>query len=161
MNNESNYSDPNETNPSRGDGSGGTPSGNSRIRRASWRPGWHELDQPVATGQMGEFEFFADVPESMSDAGTFDLVFFNQLKSDTETRTCSAKVVAIEHPELGPLERIDTCGLDYIFVKGDGEQVVVDAEEDPGSTASNSVNVTDWSVVVTLEVTATPDDAVA
>ena len=67
-----------------------------------------------------------------------------------------ATIAAIEHRELGALQRIDTDGLDYIFYPVAGDEVVVNAEEAPGSPYDKSLDIGDWTVVVHLEAISEP-----
>ena len=57
----------------------------------------------------------------------------------------------MEHAELGQLLRVDTWGLDYILYPADGEEVVVDAEEQPGLVHSGWPSIiNDWTIHVHL-----------
>ena len=86
-----------------------------------------------------------------------DFVFFNQMASSTNSQVRYARVLDIEHPELGPLQRIDTDGLDYIFYPIEGAEVVVNAEEEPGAVYDNDdLEIADWSVLVTLADVSEP-----
>ena len=62
----------------------------------------------------------------------------------------------MHHPQLGQLVRVDTDGLDYIFFPIEGEEVVVNAEEEPGTTGEGEVFVEDWTVFVTLREVSEP-----
>jgi hypothetical protein len=133
---------------------------------ALWVPGWYELDQSIAVGQVAEFCFYTDPPESLlqkTAAGGkpdhADLVFFNSLMVARNSRICKARVVSIEHPQLGSLRSIETQGLDYIFQKANGESVVVNAEEDPGAVRSDGfTQIDDWTTTVTLADVFCVDD---
>jgi hypothetical protein len=124
---------------------------------ALWTPGWYELDQSLVLGERQKFWFFQTPPdECQAMAEGVDLVFYNQLDS---TKNCSiryAKIVEMHHAQLGPLLKIDTDGLDYILFPVDGEEIVVNAEEEPGSTYDSGVSVDDWSVIVTLAEVSEP-----
>lgn len=123
---------------------------------AIWTPGWYELDQTLVVGERRKFWFFQTPPEEcQSLSEQVDLVFYNQLDS---TKNCSvryARIDEIRHPQLGELVKVDTDGLDYIFCRADGEEVVVNAEEEPGST-DEGVKVDDWSVFVKLSQVSEP-----
>ncbi len=126
---------------------------------ALWTPGWYELDQSLAVGQRQRFWFFETNPPIEIDgnhANDFDLVFFNQLDSSANCQVRFARIVEIKHKQLGLLSGIDTEGMDYIFVPIDGHEVVVNAEEDPGSTYDCNLEIDDWSVVVTLSDVSEP-----
>lgn len=128
---------------------------------AIWTPGWYELDQSlVVGGERQKFSFFQTPPESISYSfpavGNSDLVFFNQLDSEKNCVVRYARIASIEHPLLGPLSRIDTDGLDYIFVCTNGREVVVNAEEEPGICYDSDIEVSDWSVWVTLAEISAP-----
>jgi hypothetical protein len=83
-------------------------------------------------------------------------VFYNQLDSAKNCNVRYAKIEGIHHPQLGQLMRVDTDGLDYIFFPVEGEEIVVNAEEDPGSTYDSGVQVDDWSVLVSLSDVSEP-----
>lgn len=127
------------------------------IHNAIWTPGWYELDQTLVLGERQKYWFFQDPPEECRNRGSdLDLVFYNQLDS---TRNCVvryAKIMEMSHPQLGPLLRVDTDGLDYIFFPVDGEEVVVNAEEEPGVTYNGDQEIEDWSVFVTLAEVSQP-----
>ena len=62
----------------------------------------------------------------------------------------------MHHRELGELLKIDTDGLDYIFFPAGSEEIVVNAEEEPGSTYDSDLEVSDWSVLVKLAEVSEP-----
>ena len=123
--------------------------------KAIWNPSWYELDQSLAMGIKKKFWFFQEKP---ADAQTSDadLVFFNQLDSEINSVVRFAEIVEIYHPILGTLARVDTDGLDYIFVPIEGSEIYVNAEEEPGKTYDSDVEVDDWSLVVTLQNVSEP-----
>ena len=129
---------------------------------ATWIPGWYELDQTLCVGERQKLWFFHTPPEDLvadsgaSDAQTPDFVFFNQLDSTTNCQVRFAKVVEMIHPVLGPLSKIDTDGCDYIFFPVDGEEVVVNAEEEPGNVYDDKINIDQWNVFVKLEDVSEP-----
>ncbi len=126
---------------------------------ALWTPGWYEMDQSLAVGQRRRFWFFQSKPPigiHGNHAIEFDLVFFNQLDSSANCQVRFARIVEIKHKQLGLLSGIDTDGMDYIFVPIVGNEIVVNAEEDPGSTYDCSLEIDDWSVVVTLSEVSEP-----
>jgi len=124
---------------------------------ALWTPGWYELDQTLVLGERQKYWFFQTPPdECVSGAENLDLVFYNQLDS---TQNCSvryAKILEMHHPELGFLLRVDTDGLDYIFFPVEGEEIVVNAEEEPGATYDDKADISDWSVFVKLAEVSQP-----
>lgn len=132
-------------------------SNQSSQKTALWTPGWYELDQTLVLGERQKFWFFQDPPdECRKVADNLDLVFYNQLDSSKNCNVRYAKIVEMSHPELGELLRVDTDGLDYIFFPANGEEIVVNAEEEPGSTYGEGVEVADWSVLVKLEEVSEP-----
>lgn len=126
---------------------------------ALWSPGWYELDQCLVLGERKKYWFFQEPParpDSDAKHEEADLVFFNQLDSSANCFVRYARIVEMVHPQLGPLLRIDTDGLDYIFYPVLGEEIVVNAEEAPGTTYNEQADlkIDDWSVFVRLaEVT--------
>lgn len=134
----------------------------SDQQTAIWTPGWYELDQTLVLGQTQKFWFFETLPDSVSqteqaggDPGA-SLMFFN--KSDT-SENCVARFARIDemhHPQLGSILRVDTDGLDYIFFPVEGEEVIVNAEEEPGLAYDLDPPISDWSIGVTLSDVSEP-----
>jgi hypothetical protein len=135
---------------------------NQPNKTALWSPGWYELDQSLVLGERHKFLFFQHPPEAYHHLLTdreerFDLVFFNQLDSNENCCVRYARVMEMVHPQLGPLLRVDTDGLDYIFYPVLGEEVVVNAEESPGAVCEGpEQSIQDWSVIVTLGEVSEP-----
>ena len=94
-------------------------------RVAEWRPGWYELDHPIQVGRAQQFAFFPP------NGGV--LVFYNTLWKPDEAVAARGVVGAIEHEYLGSVANADTEGLDYTFTLADGRELVVNAEEEPGT----------------------------
>lgn len=126
----------------------------SDQQTAIWIPGWYELDQTLVLGQRQKFWFFDSVPDSMaSDAG---LVFFNKTDVSENCAARFARIDDIHHPQLGAILRVDTDGLDYIFFPVEGEEVIVNAEEEPGLAYEMEPPISDWSLRVTLSEVSEP-----
>ena len=124
---------------------------------ALWTPGWYELDQTLALGERQKFWFFQTPPdECLTVADDLDFVFYNQLDSTQNCIVRYAKIVEMQHRELGELLKVDTDGLDYIFFPAGSEEIVVNAEEEPGSTYDSDLEVADWSVLVKLAEVSEP-----
>jgi len=129
----------------------------SSHQTALWTPGWYELDQTLVLGERQKYCFFQSPPEEcLAASRDIQLVFFNQLDSAQNCNVRYAKIVEMKHPQLGNLLRVDTDGLDYIFFPVNGEEIVVNAEEEPGVSYDGDVAVDDWSVIVTLEDVSEP-----
>ncbi len=131
---------------------------NSDQQVAIWTPGWYELDQTLVLGQRQKFWFFDSVPDSTvrSNGDETKLVFFN--KSDT-SENCVARFARIDemhHAQLGAILRVDTEGLDYIFFPVEGEEVIVNAEEEPGRAYDFGQPISDWSIHVKLSDVSQP-----
>ena len=124
-------------------------------KSAIWTPSWYEMDQSIAVGIKSKFWFFQDRP-SLQDGEEFDFVFFNQLDSVANSELRFACISEIHHEVLGPLRKIDTDGLDYIFTTVEGEDIIVNAEEEPGKTYEGEFEVDDWSVIVGLTEVSEP-----
>lgn len=127
----------------------------SATHKAIWIPSWYELDQPLRVNEVGRFVFFQSTPDWITGvppelATDFDFVFFNQLVGDTPWEAHTARVVAIDHPTLGSISSVDTYGLDYVFQGENGQQWVVNAEEDPGVCADADGEVDNWGLRVWL-----------
>ena len=134
----------------------------SDQQTAIWIPGRYELDQTLVLGQRQKFWFFQTVPDSVSQTdhsgnpGESDLMFFN--KTDT-SENCVARFARIDemhHARLGALLRVDTDGLDYIFVPVEGEEVIVNAEEEPGLAYDFDQPIEEWSIHVKLSEMSEP-----
>ena len=120
------------------------------IKRAIWTPSWYEMDQSLGIGASNKFWFFQDLNSVTNIADDIDMVFFNQLDSTVNSQLRFANVVEIHHPILGQLSRVDTDGLDYIFATIDGKEILVNAEEEPGKSYDEDIDIDDWSVVACL-----------
>lgn len=119
-------------------------------RIALWIPGWYELDQTLVLDECREYSFYRDLPKEIAAShANVDWVFFNQVADPAKCEVRYVTIVEMHHEILGALLRIDTEGLDYIFFPADGEEMVVNAEENPGNAQGN-IAVDDWTVVVTL-----------
>lgn len=123
---------------------------------ALWLPAWYELDQAITVGSRDQFWFFKNPPEDCLDTDENEFVFFNQLLSDDNCEVRMATILRIEHPALGQLQRIETDGLDYIFVRADESEIQVNAEEEPGVTNEPGISFTDWAVRVLLSDVSEP-----
>jgi len=130
----------------------------SDQQTAIWIPGWYELDQTLVLGQRQKFWFFESPPESMATENADDggLVFFN--KSDVSENCVArfARIDEVSHPQLGAILRVDTDGLDYIFFPVEGEEVIVNAEEEPGLAYEMEPPISDWSLQVKLSEVSDP-----
>ena len=134
----------------------------SDQQTAIWTPGWYELDQTLVLGQRQKFWFFQTIPDTDSQAdhaashSDTNLMFFN--KSDA-SENCVARFARIEemhHAQLGAILRVDTDGLDYIFFPVEGEEVIVNAEEEPGLAYDFDQPISDWSIHVKLSDVSEP-----
>jgi len=120
------------------------------VERAIWYPYWYELDQPIAVGQVGEFDFFHKHPESLRDETS--AIFFHGDWSDASKYYSSKKLIlAIYHPRFGAINNINTSGLDYTITLADGTEYRVEAEESPGKVYKLAESITDWRVQVEME----------
>lgn len=130
--------------------------------KAIWTPGWYELDQTIIVGERKKFWFFEVAPlDCVSVAEEVDLVFFNQLASAANFHVRYATIREIFHPKLGILTRVDAEGLDYIFTTANGDEILVNAEENPGTAFDEEVQVDDWSVFVELTDVSEPESQIA
>lgn len=123
---------------------------------ALWLPGWYEMDQPLRVTQRVNLWFYRIPPADIPNVEDFDFIFFNQLSAPDNCQVREATVVSIEHHQLGPMREVETQGLDYVFFTTSGETIVVNAEENPGSTQPPTLNINDWSLRVILEDVSDP-----
>jgi hypothetical protein len=121
---------------------------------AIWIPGWHELDPLLEVGLEDEFVFWRVTPEGFDGP-----MFYNTLWKPGDGLFASGKIVAIHHPELGEIHKVDTRGLDYTITFADGAELLINAEEEPGKMhEENSGNwieskrvVSDWRFDIYFE----------
>ena len=125
----------------------------SQTKNAIWIPSWYEMDQSVLVGTSCKFAFYQESPKLEID-NDYDLVFFNQLDSDANQEIRFALVREIYHQQLGQLMRVDTDGLDYVFTPIDGDDIFVNAEEEPGK--AYETDISDWTLRVILENVSDP-----
>ncbi len=127
-----------------------------QTRLALWTPSWYELDQSLETGVTSRFWFFQSAPCDYPEVERYNFVFFNQLSSASNVQVREARVVQMKHAKLGPIQKIDAGGLDYIFFPVEGKEVIVNAEEDPGTVYDAPLIITDWSIQVELADVSEP-----
>lgn len=111
------------------------------------------LDQSIMVGEEGDFAFDTNLSDESS------LYFKNSVGSEN-TQIHPYKIDAISHPELGDIYSIATENLDYTITLENGEQILVNAEEQPGHIHKGPKNITSWkfsvetSSVLPLSLTA-------
>ncbi len=126
------------------------------TQTAIWTPGWYELDQTLLVGQRQKFWFFATPPSELVGDRDAELFFFNRTDTSENCVARFARIEQVSHSVLGPILRVDTEGLDYIFFPVEGEEVVVNAEEEPGQVYDGGHEISDWSLQVTLSDVSEP-----
>jgi hypothetical protein len=133
---------------------------------AIWEPGWYALDQPLEIGLTATFTFWRSIPEHIKDAQ--GLVFYNTILHREEAIQAKGTICSIKHGQLGPIRKVET-GLDYIFVLMDGSSLLVDAEEQPGTSyervddewVASSQYIDNWRLIVEFESLSEPQPCVA
>lgn len=85
-----------------------------------WKPAWYELDQSVVIGDIDLFYLSKD-----------KRYFFNGFMGNNDCEI-KAEITGISHPELGAVKGIIAIGLCYSLYLSDGNEILVEAEEDPG-----------------------------
>lgn len=129
--------------------SGGPRSGADLVFEALWAPRWFGLDQGLAHGQEGSFDFRSPVPSRglvMLAAGL-----------DRPRYAARCRVIGISHPNLGRLQAVEVGKRLYRVVRHDASVVELDAEG--GSLLRGLAHAPpDWTVRVTFQVLdALPD----
>jgi hypothetical protein len=121
------------------------------VERAIWFPYWYELDQSVAVGQEGDFDFFKVAPDYIEHEGL--PAFYHGLGERYKTLfdRRRVKILRIKHPILGSIQAIDTRGFDYTFTMSDGRLQKVEAEETPGLVYGRDEPIADWRIYVDIE----------
>lgn len=130
------------------------PSQSSSCGTAIWYPAWHALDQTLVLGLRQRYFFFDALPSriaSLEPSEQPDYVFYNGVDAEEDSQIRFAEVVLIEHPDIGEILRVDTFGLDYILFPANGEEIIIDGEEDPGTVISGWDPIGDWTMRVMLE----------
>lgn len=121
---------------------------------AIWQPGWHRLDQSIEVGQLARFWFF---PRQDTADMQCRLQFFNSTSSvETPVEIRTARIVSISHPELGSLSRIEADWLDYKFHGVNGEEFLVNADEEPGTLYTALEPIENWACEVILRDVSEP-----
>lgn len=108
-----------------------------------WNPAWYELDQSVVVGDIGLFYFSQD-----------RRCFYNDFIGKNE-RKIKAEILGITHPELGGVRGIIAIGLCYYIYLGDGNEIIVEAEERPGCIEGSKFavkEVTEWDFDVQVRM---------
>lgn len=132
-----------------------TPESSSLSMRPESKPSGKKPKQKTGKQKVGGLP--AD-PNSYIAGGPIDLQFFNRTITDQINPLVRfARVLEIVHPELGPLESVDTTGLDYIFKPVNGEEIFVNSEESPGEAYDLDKPIKDWSLIVTLDDVSEPE----
>ncbi len=106
-----------------------------------WEPYWYELDQSVVVGDMDFFYLTKDCS-----------YFTNGLSAENYDHEIRAEIVKISHPELGAVSGIIAIGLDYSIYPGDGNVIIVNAEEEPGEIYDSEYAVSNWSFDVQINI---------
>lgn len=138
-----------------------TPESANTQTIALWRPAWHELDQTLILDLRQKYFFFTSSAsdsekEDTDQPATAPLRFFNGVDPGMDGEVRFAKVIKIEHAVIGELLRVDTFGLDYILYPVGSEEIVIDAEEEPGAIRSGASGIDDWTMQVTLSEISEP-----
>ncbi len=63
-----------------------------------------------------------------------------------------AKILSINHLELGDIKGIITIGLDYSIYLSDGSIIIVNAEESPGDIENSKHVVREWEFDVQINI---------
>ena len=102
---------------------------------------WYELAQTITVGEMQEIHFFKDVEP---------LTFYCGLWYPKKAICRNYKIEQIIHPVLGNIQSINTRGLDYTITLITGEQLTVNAEEEPGKVYNYHIQPESWVFNVLL-----------
>ena len=105
-----------------------------------WKPRWYELDQSIVVGDVDLFYLSKD-----------NLYFANGFAADNDCEV-KAKILNINHLELGDIKGIITIGLDYSIYLSDGNIIIVNAEESPGDIENSKHVVREWEFDVQINI---------
>jgi hypothetical protein len=128
-----------------------TPKHDTKVVHVCWQPAWHELDQSLALGETSLIALEEISPPLQIDDQTFQWKFSTGLDPDGGFEK-NVRIDAIHHPILGEVLKIDACGLDYIVYPANGEEIIIDAEEDPGVVHNRTVQIENWSMTVRVTI---------
>lgn len=116
-----------------------------------WSPRWYGLDPSLAIGADVELQPpQVPVDKAPASLGTQPWEFVHRIETTPRPTRWMGTVIAIQHPQLGPIESVETGSLDYVLTLASGERVIVNAEENPGHTFDWPEAIHDWSLVVTI-----------
>ena len=105
-----------------------------------WEPDWYELDQSIVVGDIDLFYLTKDnlyVANGLLSSGNYDC-------------EVKAEILKITHPKLGDITGIITIGLDCSIYLGDGNVIIVNAEETPGKICDPQYVVSGWGFDVQI-----------
>lgn len=105
-----------------------------------WKPQWYELDQSIVVGDVDLFYLSKDT-----------LYFANGFAGDNDCEV-KAKILNINHLELGDIKGIITIGLVYSIYLNDGNTIIVNAEESPGDIENSKYVVREWGFDVEINI---------
>ena len=105
-----------------------------------WKPQWYELDQSIVVGDVDLFYLSKDM-----------LYFANDFADDNDCEV-KAKILSINHLELGDIKGIITIGLDYSIYLSDGNILIVNAEESPGDIENSRYFIREWDFDVQVSI---------
>ena len=105
-----------------------------------WTPQWYELDQSIVVGDVDLFYL------------SKDMHYFANGFADANDCEVKAKILNINHLELGDIKGIITIGLDYSIYLSDGNIIIVNAEESPGDIENSKYIVREWEFNVQINI---------
>ncbi len=135
------------------------------VVEVAWVLGWYALDPTLSVGLSDKFAFWRVVPDYLR--GFEPLVLYNTIWQPEDAVVASGTILAIRHPELGEVRKVETRGLDYTITLAEGTELTVNAEEEPGKLferigdqwQQSSRVVSDWRFVVVFESLSEPQPA--
>lgn len=105
-----------------------------------WNPKWYELDQSIVVGDVDWFYLSKD-----------NLYFSNDFAGNNDCEV-KAKILKINHSELGDIKGIITIGFDYSIYLRNGNIIIVNAEESPGEIENSKYIVSEWNFDVQISI---------
>src|SRR5260370_5221317 len=120
------------------------------LQQAIWFPFWYELDQSLELGKTGNFLFFREPPSTLPGV-TVPVFYCGDLRLTDSCYSAEKRILQINHPILGQIERIDAKGLCYTLRMTDGRELKVQAEESPGQIINSGLRVADCRIYVEIE----------
>jgi hypothetical protein len=123
---------------------------------ALWTPTWYAMDQKIARTEHKTLHFFTSVPEHVRSrlvhfsGEEYAAVFSSGSRKDRGWYELDGEIVSIENSELGEIASVRPAGFDYVVTLASGDEILVDAEENPGTIHGSERMISDWTMRIVV-----------